>query len=356
MNYEIKLHTLTPVHIGCDDSYTPVEFIIDTDRNTLIQFDLFEFIENLSPEEWQEFNSIASNPSPIALVHIYRFYSKMKGKIKGRELPIPNELSKRYTEVKQLKNDRDMLKGFNEFEIPRTFYNPYTLEPIVPGSSIKGSLRTAFVEALIKEHDRNRLERKEYNQIEEELLGGKMQKDPFRLLKISDFEPESSVKTKILYQINVRKERETSRESLSIPIEVIPEGALFRGTIKIESPIEGSGIRKSIEFKDLLLKSHSHYAKIFNKEIDLRKIKNFKLPNITQFRDGLKEKYFILRIGKHSGAEAVTWEGLRKIRVRTREGIQRRSESTTIWLASREKKPKSFINAMPFGWVMLEVC
>lgn len=94
---------------------------------------------------------ISQRKSPMALVELYRFYANMKGKIKGREIPIPKELSERYRHVKQIKDDREVLKEFNQFEIPRTYFNPYTQKPIIPGSSLKGSLRTGYLSGILRE-------------------------------------------------------------------------------------------------------------------------------------------------------------------------------------------------------------
>lgn len=356
MLYDIRLHILSPVHIGCDESYTPIQFVIDSDKCQLIEFDLWNFINSLENYELNELTRISEQVSPITLVELYRFYSAKKNRIKGKVIPIPKELAERYRAIKQISNERQILREFNRFEIPKTFFDHYTKKPLIPGSSIKGSLRTGYVERLLKQ--KGNLEpyrNKDYKEVEEEILGGSMHADPFRLLKLSDFEPEGTVNTKIIYQINIKKQNLEFGRGLSLPIEVIPEGHVFRGTIKLDEIIPNSGIRRTINLKELLTFNHSHYARILNEEATLAKKSKFWLPPIDCFREKIKEKYFLIRVGKHSGAEAVTWEGLRKIRVRTRNGFQRMDSATTIWLASEEQRPSSIENTKPFGWVMLEV-
>lgn len=356
MLYNVRLHIISPVHIGCDESYTPLEFVIDSDRKELIEFSLEDFINSLDERDIKRLNEISEKKSPTALVELYRFYSEKRNKIRGKRIPIPAELAERYRTVKQIKREEDMLKGFNEFDIPKTFYNPYTQKPVIPGSSIKGCLRTGYVDCLLREQENlEPYKNKGYTDIEAELLGGTMETDPFRLLKISDFEPEQDIKTTILYQINIKKEKGIFARGLSVPVEVIPEGSIFTGTIKIEAALPSSNIKNPINLKDLLLKAHFHYAEIFNEEYKLVKEKGFSPPEIDKFRDKIKKRFFLLRIGKHSGAEAVTWKRLRKIRVRTREGNKLMDSPTTIWLASEEKKPKQLRIAKAFGWVMLEV-
>ncbi|MCX7988450.1 MAG: type III-A CRISPR-associated RAMP protein Csm5 [Thermodesulfovibrio sp.] len=356
MIYNIRLHILSPVHIGCDQSYSPINFVIDTDKSILTEFDLWDFINSLNEKEWDKLREISENSSSISLVHLYRFYAERKDRVKGKTIPIPTELAERYRQVKQFKNEQDMLKGFNEFEIPKTFYNLYSGLPIIPGTSIKGSIRTAYVEGLLKEKgDIKNYRGQRYNEIEEDLLRGKIKTDPFKLLKVSDFEPEDKIETEIIFQLNVRKLNNISRETLSVPIEVIPKNNVFKGTISIEKPLPRSGIKRELELMDILSKTHYHYAGIFTREIDLKKVKGFSLPEISNFKENFRKKYFLLRIGKHSGAEAVTWEGLRQIKVRTREGRRTMESPTTIWLASKQKKPSNLTQTMPFGWTVLEV-
>ena len=55
---------------------------------------------------------------------------------------------------------------------------------------------------------------------------------------------------------------------------------------------------------------------------------------------------FLLRVGKHSGARAVTVDGARRIKImRGREKPSIQEEETTAWL----------INKQPFGWLLCEI-
>lgn len=65
------------------------------------------------------------------------------------------------------------------------------------------------------------------------------------------------------------------------------------------------------------------------------------------------QKAFLVRIGRHSGAESLTIEENRKIK--NRQKGMTMTESTTLWLAANQKEEKNRKNALPFGWCMLEV-
>jgi len=44
----IRLHVLSPIHIGCDDIFEPTSFVIDENRNKLVEFDPADFIKHLT--------------------------------------------------------------------------------------------------------------------------------------------------------------------------------------------------------------------------------------------------------------------------------------------------------------------
>ena len=74
----------------------------------------------------------------------------------------------------------------------------------------------------------------------------------------------------------------------------------------------------------------------------------------------LKDNQFLLRVGKHSGARAVTIDGDRKIRVKISGGARRKpnrwevldQETTTWFLGATEG---SLTTLLPFGWVLCEI-
>jgi CRISPR-associated protein Csm5 len=63
----------------------------------------------------------------------------------------------------------------------------------------------------------------------------------------------------------------------------------------------------------------------------------------------------LLRVGRHSGAENVTLDGVRDIRIMQGRGMPARQgdESTTLWLAA-ERENVTRGDLLPFGWVLIE--
>ena len=377
LRLNIRLHILSPVHIGCGEVYEPTSFVIDPERNILISFDPNEFIKHLDSNEKSEFMRITGKGTISSIIELYRFISNKRQKIKGREIEIAKGIADRYREVKALKstNSRKIMQELNKFEINRTSFNPLYNKPYIPGSSLKGALRTGYLSMLAcaggddeelrkfvfeqSYHPSNPIRgRKKAGPFEEELLGGSFSTDPFRLLKVSDLLPrDGNVKTKIIYAINWKKGTDKKGRGPSQVFEVLLSGSVFAGTIHIQSPVDGSGIAKPIEKELFLRVVHKHYARVYKEEKKYAEKTGFQMPKLGDFAERQKKTAFLVRIGRHSGAEAVTIEGNRNIKIMQGKGNPPLylDHATTIWLASDKAKPYDNSGLFPFGWAVLEV-
>lgn len=345
---KVKVTILTPVHIGCDDIYEPTNFRIENDK--LIHFDTFNFIDSLNDADRKKLVDICSRGDISSLLEIYKFVRDKR--VFGREISIVNHLAEHYEQVLRLPtNDvRRIKQELNNFAIARTAYTPNDNLPYIPGSSLKGSIRTAYLNKLVKEKDvRN------YNgrakDLEAELLGGTFNNDPFRFVKISDFIPVSNVKTKIYYAINLKKTGKRARGPYQI-LETIQQNSIFEGAINIETPTNGN--INSITAENLKEAIKNFYSSIIDEELKVFTKLNLNSELIQKLRS-LKENSLLIKIGRHSGAEAVTIEGNRKITIRGPRGQNTTgSSSTTVWLASDNKNPNDNSRLLPFGWAKIE--
>ncbi|MDW7998478.1 MAG: type III-A CRISPR-associated RAMP protein Csm5, partial [Thermodesulfovibrio sp.] len=339
-----KLHVLSPIHIGCDDVYEPTSFVIDDKKGELIEFDPIDFVRALNEKQREEFIRVCSRESLLSVIKFVK--ANYNPKIGGRKVEVAQGVIEHYKKVLNL-SSFDKKTIINQFTINKTSYNVQTNKPYIPGSSIKGSIRTAYLNILAKRAEirnfwessnllsRQDLENSEitYRQIgkkqiskklEQKLLKGEFSNDPFRMLKVSDFLPVGEVKTKIVYAVNRKKERisgETLAEKGGVYqiFEVIKPGSVFEGFISIEQPLEGSGILEPLNFENLFSSLHSFYAGNLNREVkplnEVLKIKHQAgIDANTKFKDKFKKDAFLIRIGRHSGAEAVTIEGNRHIK------------------------------------------
>lgn len=383
---KVKLHVLSPIHIGCDDVYEPTSFIIDEKTKMLIEFDPLDFVIALNSKQREEFLKICSSGSLLGVIKFVK--QNYNPKIGGREVEIATGLLEHYKKVLNLPA-YDKKTIINQFTINKTAYNLQTNKPYIPGSSLKGAIRTAYLSYLsqkagIKEFWKNSgllskrdLENPEYiykqirnkqvaKRLEQILLKGEFYTDPFRMLKISDLLPSGEVKTKIVYAVNRKKEKiagETLAERGGVYqiFEVIQSGAVFEGVINLDKPEKEAGILEPLDIENLLPHVHSFYARNLNLERkpihELLGIKHqAAMEANSRFKDRFRKDAFLVRIGRHSGAEAVTIEGNRYIKI-----MQGRNKpdnyldhATTFWLASDSPKPENNTGLMPFGWAVIE--
>ena len=381
-----RLHVLSPIHIGCDDVYEPTHFVIN--KNKLINFDPLNFIKSLSPIEKQKITEISMKGDIESILKIYEFISKKSALIKGINVEISDALSKHYEKVLNLlkSNDKKNISNeINNFVINRTAFNPNNNLPYIPGSSLKGSFRTGFLNWISKNGTNNKFSKwkeeaakisetdekaakifaKRNKELEENILDGSFYSDPFSMIKISDFLPvKDKIKTKILYAVIKNKKIQNPIKAPRGPyqiLEIINEGSIFEGVININNPEDISKIKKPIDLDNILKALNKFYRADFKKENDevLKKI-SASLDSYNIYNNKYKGKFphgCFVRIGRHSGAEAVTVEGVRKIKINQKidEPPKYLEHTTRIWLASEESKSETNKGLLPFGWAILEI-
>jgi CRISPR-associated protein Csm5 len=198
--------------------------------------------------------------------------------------------------------------------------------------------------------------------LEEKLLNGRFDTDPFRLVKVSDFTTAEEAKTRIVYAVNKKKKpsKFEARGPFQI-LETIKEGFFFEGVINIEKPSDVSGIREPITVKELLKSINAFYIPAVNEEGKITaeiEAGSIVVSRINErFKGRIGKDAFLIRIGRHSGAEAVTIEGNRQIKIMQGKGqpLKFLDHATTTWLASETSKPTTNKGLIPFGWSVLEI-
>jgi len=351
------IKTFSPVHIGCDDLYEPTGFAVDDKTNSLVVFDPVSFISSLNQNDRNKFSEICKKGTIESIIEIYRFLRNRP--VKGRSVSFCTGFKSHYDKVLGL-NSNMIKKELNRFEIQRTAYSPFDQRPYIPGSSIKGALRTAYLNKLASINNYKK-DRKGNQKLEEKLLkldgekpGDKIFKDPFRLIKVSDFMPAGDIKTKIFYIIN--KKKTASQKEASGPyqiLETILPDACFTGEITIEAPQIKNAVSFAIDYKELFESLNLFYIKE-----KIREDKELGNINITppDIPSQTPPESAIIRTGRHSGAESVTIEKYRDIRIKKgQKEFYSSDHSTTLWLASENQKNLSNNVLLPLGWSMINV-
>ena len=350
------IQTISPVHIGCDEVYEPTGFVLNQNARQMIVFDPISFISQMEDADKAEFSQICAKGTIASILEIYKFMQDKSAE--GRMIDVCPDFLKHYKQTLSLplRNQREIQQNLNSFAIPRTAFRSVDQRPYIPGSAIKGALRTAYLN-LMEGEKRLSARGKERNArtLEQRLMEyDGIPTDPFRMVKVSDFMPVGETRTRIVYGINKKKEP-SDRDARGLPLifEVIPPGSVFVGTIAADSPLPGSGIRKSVSMEKLIDSSTLFYTNEKEREEkELADIGVGVIPDDGRLHD--RKNSFLARVGRHSGAESVTIEGHRSISIMGKRGERKYLDhATTLWLASETRKPVSTNNLQPFGWVRL---
>lgn len=347
--YECYIQTLSPLHIGCDEVYEPMGFVVKEAGKELISFDPVSFIGRLNTSEKQRFSAICTKGTVESLLEIYKF---LKGRpAAGKRVQLCDGFVNHYNKTLAISSidKRKVQQELGKFVISRTSFLSGDGRPYIPGSSVKGSLRTAYLNHMAENKPMPTPGGKfGANDLEKKLLNySDLAADPFRLVKVSDFMPVGNIVKRIIYAIDVKKSTGTEAKGPFQILETILPGAVFRGSIFVEEPLSPRAVRETIQLKALLLSSRIFYAKEYDREKMELQTAGAKIPN-NFFNEGS----IPIRIGRHSGAESVTIGGHRKIKILAGSKSQaiEMDHATTFWLTSETARPHHIGGCKPFGW------
>ena len=343
----------SPVHVGCDEVYEPFSFVVDEENKNLIVFDPSEFYSNLGVEDRLKFGEICKKGTLNSILEIYRF---LKGrKANGKNVAVCKGFIEHYNSSLRSASSSSygIQKSLNQFIIERTAHLHIDDRPYLPGSTIKGALRTAWLNKLSRSRNiRMPHGRSAHKILEKELMQGDFAKDPFRLVKVSDFHPVAGVETNIIYAVNEKKKPKNKPASGPYQmLEIINSGSIFTGSISLSMPLQGAGISKPVTWIELF----DSIASFFSVELDRE---NNEISNMGCGRHlsiPRNSEISPLRIGRHSGAECLTIDGYRKISVKVGREYLPKNSSTTLWFASDHKKNWQKDHLSQFGWVSINL-
>ncbi len=390
-HYTLKYTPLSPVHIGADESYEPGNYVIED--GALYGFDTQVAMQGLTEQDRQQLLSIVNAKSDDRmLTQLQAFFYRQREKLiayADTAIPTASGVQELYQKRigKTAQHEGRGNRVINKLEIDRTFYNPVTNFPLLPGSSIKGAIRTAMLD---KENNGRRLtHNNERNKEMQTRLfdNGQFHSDPFRLVAIGDAEwqgGDQRPNRQIQFAVN-RKRKNILKDGK--PVQSQAEASNLYQLLECIAPYHYQSFNGSISIHQLDSVQHApnklpsphlqwsiidiakacnqFYIPLLQREADLmleRKLINqtWYQQLIHQFENGVLEKIqnnraFLLRLGRHSGAEALTLNHVRSIKI-----MQAKKNNSTY-----EKEPKTWwfsadkINAreslLPFGWVFVEI-
>ncbi|QKG28705.1 hypothetical protein [Campylobacter sp. RM16187] len=370
-HYKLKIKSISPVHIGTGDCYEPINYVMDRvediikgekkSANFLFAFDETKFYSNLSNIDKQEFTKLISQTDTKEILNLQKFIIKNKEiarKASIKRIRVSDEIFKEYTEKIGKAVQKEGGKNYNQKEVLNQLLiqKCYTMpngkhQGVIPGSSLKGAISTAYQEMLSENAD--------YEKDVKTKLMSTNSANPFRLFLVGD---SSEARTKIYRTVNIKRNLKNdeikSNYALSTRLEAIVSGQEIEASLSTKEDKSG----KFLDIKDIIRSCNNHYMPIFRSMFDeddaVRDVLSDKFyDSYREFnKTSLKANEFLLRIGKHSGARAVTVEGIRDIKVYhgKKIGYKSEKEETTAWLVETAKKDNEMYYN-PLGWVLCSI-
>ena len=386
-NHEVRqlaITALSPLHIGTGQDLDPTGYVIDGED--LYRFSPEAALRALSASARDELNRILGAAPTVALIKQVQafFHRHSEALIAEAEQAMPvlpsiaDEYRQRIGKTAQQERDRDII---NQLQIARTYADVSTARPILPGSSLKGAIRTALLDL---QNNGERPPRGERNRDMQQRLFRYHQfdLDPMRLVQVGDARDQSApdtYATEVRYAVNRKREavfkdgRELTAqaEQLRQVLECVPplRPQAFTGLLGIQN-VAGLSSPKlphpelRWSFKDIADACNRFYQPILKREIQalgnsgyLARDWGIAILQLLQDKRAELEdgQAFLLRVGRHSGAESVTLNGARSIKILGARGEapQFLDAAKTVWLAAGDIQQRTEL--LPFGWVLVEM-
>lgn len=395
--YRLHITPLSPIHIGTGESYEPTNYIIEDD--VLHEFDTGGVVGALTAKDKEALLAIANRkPDAEMIKALQRFFHERRDALKPwavNRIPVLPGVANLYASRVGQTAQREGGGGqvLNRLEIDRTAYDPITRKPVLFGSSMKGAIRTALLD---KENGGQRArEKKGLHEFQGRLFHYRdpergrlrLELDPLRLVQVADspWQGQTALpSTQVHLAVNRKKApvldkntgqlRKAMGENLYQILECVPgwRYRVFTGQINVQrvtairqqSALPGQEMRYSI--RDIAHACNRFYLPILTGERKLLRDRGY---FDSVWNDGVQQalkvagdkiqrgEAFLLRVGRHSGAESVTISGARNGNIRIMKGKGQQPEyadaAKTLWLAADTKEQRSGL--LPFGWLLVEV-
>lgn len=348
-----KLTALTPVHIGTGETITPEEYFIQADK--LVRINLHRILMEWPEGSRRRFEQlIAANQLEPARRMLrdagcdprYQLYQAAVGAAARQELQ-REDPARRSGEVHVLL--RNLAAG----------------AAVIPGSAIKGAIRTAIVNASAaylgaeeRESIKRRLDqdRKRAWMLLEELAleypRERTERDPLRMLRVSDAElPPAAVRVDRVMVLN-RQQREPEGRGIQLHVERLlsradaaqPPSCTLRIALATELARDRRTGLKPLDWDFLIASCNYFFWSRYQEEI-----RQFGFLAGTQWvPEQLPAGGILLRIGRFSHFESLSVDGLRSgWNQQLRRPIEGMGSSRSLCVLNKER-------LAPFGWALLE--
>lgn len=314
--YRVTLKPLSPIHVGSGEVLDPCEYKLWIDEENRAQLDAFnldQILAHLNEQDHVEFDRRLDGN-----------YADLRAWLRGRadrHRHLRFSLSVQpaaFSDLKEIDRNSNRLEEIHLF--PRL---ANTQQVYLPGSSVKGAIRTAIVDALTKTHhnrvppyDERRFEPAMLNYLDDGSV--KIQRDPFRQYSLSDF--QSPYDPTYIDRIEIIKQRNASQQStdgirifrevtwsMLEEVEFEFEGELrFRASLADNSKMQGNPLEPLPAIRELCRQVNDFYIPRLEDESRRFRANSDVGKRLLYLAGQLTQDECLIRLGRHSHFECVT--------------------------------------------------
>jgi len=318
--YIVEVTPITAVHIGTGNEFSPLDYVIKKnieDKEVFLKFNAEKIISELKKEDKTKLIDYMEGDKIHEINNLFKeIVTKENSNYTSEVTP---EIFDKY---------KNMSKNIgNQLLISEMYRTKSTFKPVIPGSSIKGALRTAIVSEIAK--TKNTLRDKK-NPEKEILEYDNAKNDPFRNLHITDCEINGDKTEKIADFINFKEKRKDKKDFSKM--QMIKEhiiGMLLNGNAigecditfqekiyAIKQEINGwQPFKKKIDIKEVVSSCNSFYFKNLEDEYNnfyknsshsILRENGKKLFELVEDIINKEKNECLIRVGQFSQIENVT--------------------------------------------------
>lgn len=363
----IVIKTISPVHIGSGTEYYPMDYLPVKDNGKISGLCFYDqtALSDVISKDGEKFNKYCETVKklmPNNKSNMDRFYDFISPYVK--DLPRSSGCAISSSAAAKLNGSASTTP------IAALIKNQYLKEPYIPGSAVKGMLKNIMYWKYYKD--------KEIKRLDEKRDFPERDKDPWRLVQVSDFLPvQCAWYVDLLANLHKQKKGADSRTLTGIPVlsELIDAGSIFIGTLTFNNALYKEASDGNDDFsrevkkffpeslnKTNLRDAVKDYGKcLFDKENKVfNSGGNFALKNrfekwwnLHSSGEAYENARFI-KLGKHAGAISKMvyggddfFKGERNVSIPQQKGKTARNDTqTTVWLSSE---------GIPLGWATMQI-
>jgi len=359
---KIRLTVLSPMAVTTGDYYTDIDFTVKNEK--FLYFGAHNLVKLLSEKgQAGRVYQLLNRVDVRSIQELRKLINSLATEKEAvYELPADEPFVEAYR--RNLTDLNRSLKTLNRLRVRRIYRNPLNSSVYIPGSTLKGAIRTAFINSLI--FNRNAILEKIEKALKEKVSKAKKElesvllcepepekrklfkaessRDFMRFIKVSDLREAEEIKPEVRvgvsYNFNPKK-----GERVPVNLEYVKSG-VFEGEIVLYPSYLKSIFRScepELSLERIIKALRKHYHRVYNEE--KRKFgKSIQLPEAGSYRDSNSKA--IVKLGFHAGAlsKTVADDSIRRVRAHPKRGGIK-SQPETIWV----------INGKPMGWALLEV-